>query len=480
MSSRNNGFYLLLVISVALHGWAQQSGTSQPTPPKPNSQQQQCAQMPGMQMPCPQNKQQQSKPAQAGNMQGMDHKNAPAMDMNEPPKTFVDEIQHHGTSGTTAEPNSTPTPMLMTMKGKWMLMFHGEAFLNTLQQSGPRGSDKVFSTNWLMPMAQRQLGPGTFTVRAMLSFEPGTVTDRFYPELFQQGETAFGKPIIDGQHPHDFIMELAALYDLKLGEQSLLSFYFAPMGDPAMGPTAYPHRASASENPIAALGHHLEDSTHIADDVVTVGLTHRIVRIEASGFHGREPDEFRWDIDSGKIDSWSTRLTVQPGQNWSTQYSFAHLTSPEDLHPEEDIQRMTASVMYNRPIANGNWASTLLWGRNRSLETGLVWNGYLAESTVRFAERNYLWGRIESVDRTSELLFRNQPEPPNFQENIIGRTQAYTAGYEHDFALIPHLATGTGAQFTVYSTPNTLRAQYGDHPVGAVVFLRVRPFGKER
>ena len=196
--------------------------------------------------------------------------------------------------------------------------------------------------------------------------------------------------------------------------------------------------------------------------------------------HGREPDEFRWDIDSGKIDSWSTRVTVQPGQNWSAQYSFAHLTSPEELHPEEDLQRMTASIMYNRPIANGNWASTLLWGRNRSIETGLVWNGYLAESTLHFAERNYVWGRIENVDRTNELLLRNQPEPPGFQENIIGRVQAYTAGYERDFDLIPHLATGIGAQLTAYSTPDALKAQYGSHPVGAVVFLRLRPFGKER
>ena len=60
-------------------------------------------------------------------------------------------------------------------------------------------------------------------------------------------------------------------------------------GDPAIGPIAYPHRASASENPLAALGHHQEDSTHIAEDVVTVGLTYRIARIEGSGFHGREP-----------------------------------------------------------------------------------------------------------------------------------------------------------------------------------------------
>ena len=190
-------------------------------------------------------------------------------------------------------------------------MFHGQVFLNALQQSGPSGADKVFSTNWFMPMAQTQLGPGTFTARVMLSLEPGTITPRYYPELLQQGETAFGKPIVNGQHPHDFIMELATLYDLKIGEQALLSFYFAPMGDPAMGPTAYPHRASASENPIAPLGHHLEDSTHVSDDVITAGFTYKRARIEASGFHGREPDEFRWDIDSGKVHSWSIRAHLK-------------------------------------------------------------------------------------------------------------------------------------------------------------------------
>ena len=395
------------------------------------------------------------------------------------PKTFIKAIEQHATSGTSAEPNSTPAPMLMAMRGKWMLMFHGEAFLNAIQQSGPRGSDKVFSTNWFMPMAQRSLGPGTFTARTMLSLEPATISQRFYPELFQQGETAFGRPIVDGQHPHDFIMELALLYDLRLSEHGLLSFYAAPVGDPAIGPTAYPHRASASEDPIATLGHHLQDSTHIADDVVTAGLTYKVARFEASGFHGREPGEFRWDIDSGKVNSWSVRATVNPAQNWSGQYSFAHLTSPEVLHPQEDLQRMTGSVMYNRPFTRGNWASTLLWGRNRSLESGLVWNGYLAESTVRFAERNYVWGRIENVDRTSELLLRNLPEPPTFQENIIGRVQAYTAGYDHDFSLIPHFATAIGAQLTIYSTPTTLTTLYGNHPVGAVIFARVRP-GSQR
>ena len=495
MSLGNKGCLCLVVglaLATVLNGFAQQQAgatneqsSNQSNQHQPTSEQQQ---LPGMQ------KEQRQKPdrqeqmpdiqhehKKQGSMQGMDHKQMPGMqmDMEEAPKTFVEAIMHHSTSGTSAEPNSTPMPMLMAMKGKWMFMFHGEAFLNLLQQSGSRGSDKVFATNWFMPMAQRELGPGTFTARAMLSFEPGTVTDRFYPELFQQGETAFGNPIVDGQHPHDFIMELAALYDLKLGENGLLSFYFAPMGDPAMGPTAYPHRASASEDPITPLGHHLQDSTHIADDVVTAGVTYKMARFEASGFHGREPDEFRWNIDSGKIDSWSLRATVNPAQNWSTQYSFAHLTSPEALHPNEDIDRMTASVMYNLPLAHGNWASTLLWGRNHSSE-GLTWNSYLAESTWRFAERNYIWGRIENVDRTSELLFRNQVEPINFEESIIGRVQAYSAGYDRDVDLIPHLATAIGAQLTVYSTPDSLKTQYGSHPVGTLVFLRIRPFGKGR
>src|SRR5215469_4292848 len=124
----------------------------------------------------------------------------------------------------------------------------------------------------------------------MISLEPATVTHRSYPELFQQGETAFGAPITDGQHPHDLFMELAALYDIKLGEHTLLSFYAAPVGDPAMGPVAYAHRASASEDPIATLGHHLQDSTHIAADVITAGFAYKSVRVEASGFHGREPD----------------------------------------------------------------------------------------------------------------------------------------------------------------------------------------------
>ena len=396
------------------------------------------------------------------------------MMMNMESDSLLQLIQHHATAGTDAEPDSTPGDMIMTMRRDWMLMFHGVAFLSDTQQTGPRGRDKLFSTNWIMPMAQRKLGNGRITFRTMLSFEPATVSQRQYPLLFQQGETAFGKPIVDGQHPHDFFMELAAMYDYRLGEKTLLSFYAAPVGDPALGPVAYPHRSSASENPVAALGHHLEDSTHISDDVITVGITHGALRLEASGFHGREPDEFRWNIDTGAIDSWSTRVTINPKQNWSAQYSIAQLHSLEELAPDEDVRRMTASVMYNRPFHNGNWASTLVWGRNQSLEDGNVGNGYLLESTVQFMNRNFAWTRIENVDRTNELLLGENPFPAGFKERYFTRLQAYTIGYDREVGDIPHLATAIGGQFTWYGVPNVLRATYGSHPVGITLFLRVR------
>ena len=421
--------------------------------------------------------QQQAPPCMPGmNMPGCE---GPGL-MTMHPQKFLQEIVSHTSSGTGAEPISTPAPMLMIRKDDWVLMFHANVFVLDEQQSSPQGADRLFSTNWFMPMAQRQLGAGVFTSRVMLSLEPATVTGERYPLLLQQGETAFGVPIADGQHPHNFVMEVAALYDLKLGDNSLLSFYFAPVGDPAIGPAAYAHRASALENPVAPLGHHQEDSTHISDDVVTVGLAYRIARIEASGFHGREPDEFRWDIDQGKIDSWSTRLTIEPGKNWSGQYSYARIKSLEALSPNEDQERMTASIMYNRPFHEGDWASTILWGRTRSIGGNSILDSYLFESTARFHAKNYLWTRIENAERSNELLLGENLLPPGFQEQPIGRVQTYTVGYDRDIEIVPHLASAIGAQVTTYGVPDILKPIYGARPAGVAIFLRLRPSGAEK
>ena len=406
--------------------------------------------------------------AQSMNMHQMD------MNMGGPAATLTANVLRHTTSGTSLEPGSTVPPMLMQMHRNWMLMLHGQASIAEQQQTGPRGHDKLFSANWIMPMAQRNWASSELTLRAMLSLEPATISGRYYPELFQQGETAFGKPIIDGQHPHNFFMEIAALYDYKLSENTVLSLYAAPVGDPALGPVAFPHRASASENPLAPLGHHLEDSTHIADEVLTGGVTWRKVHLEASGFHGREPGENRWIVAVGGLDSWSTRLTIAPTKGWEAQYSIGHLQSPEAQHPDEDVLRQTASISYHHTWQAASLDALALWGRNHTVDTPTNSNGYLFEATAHLQEkdkiaRHSLWTRIENVDRTTDLLGTSAPS----EESVIGRVQAYTGGYAHHLYSNKWSTYELGAQATFYNTPTPLRSLYGDHPAGVAALLNV-------
>ena len=382
-------------------------------------------------------------------------------------------------SGTSVNPASAPMEMYMVRAGSWNLMFHGVAFLNAVQQTGPRGADKVFSANWVMGMAEHRLGKGSVMFRAMLSLDPATTTERRYPELFQTGETAFGKPIADGQHPHDLFMELSLQYTRPLGEKTIFDLYLAPVGDPALGPVGFPHRASASELPQAALSHHLQDSSHIADEVITAGIQHGMFRVEASGFHGAEPDEGRWNIDHGAINSWSVRLTLTPTRNWSAQVSAGRLKKPEAAEPG-DIVRSTASVSYNRPFARGHWATSLIWGRNHKTPERRNLKSYLLESLVQFRQQNFLTGRIELLDR--DELFADRPDLRAQLEKTTGsvfRIAAYTLGYTRDFNLIRHLETGLGANFTMYAVPSALRPFYGERPASFYLFLRVRLKGNE-
>ena len=392
------------------------------------------------------------------------------MTMGGPAPTLKQNVLRHMGSGTSLEPDSSAPPMLMRMRGKWMDMLHGQVIVAEQQQTGPRGRDKFFSVNWLMLMAQRPTTHGQWTFVSMFSLEPATITGRYYPELFQQGETAFGKAIVDGQHPHDLFMELAGIYDRNLGERGLATLYAAPVGDPALGPEAFPHRASAESDPLAPLAHHLQDSTHISYDVLTGGLTWSRARIEASGFHGREPGENRWTMTAGGLDSWSTRLTVAPRKDWIAQYSIGHLHSPEALHPSEDILRQTASIAMHHSWTAIEMDTTAVWGRNHTIGTDVNANGYLLEAEMRLRARQSFWTRIENDDRTTDLL--GAAAPP--EETVIGRVQAYTGGYAHRVWSNGWSALELGAQWTLYTTPTRLLPLYGGHPAGVAVLLHWR------
>jgi hypothetical protein len=383
-------------------------------------------------------------------------------------------------SGTSVEPKTTSefVPMIHTSLGNWTFMFHGNGFLVDAQQSGPRGRDKLFSTNWFMPMVSRDYGRQTVMFRTMLSLEPATVSKRRYPELFQSGETAYGLPIVDGQHPHDLFMEIAGRYDFRMTERTGLYVYGGPVGDPALGPTAYPHRASASENPLAALAHHQEDSTHISNNVITVGFVGGPIQLEASTFHGQEPNENRWNIDGGRPDSFSSRLTIGVTKNLVGQFSMGRINNREELEPNLDTLRTTASVQHNFIFSGGHVSTSLIWGRNKDLpgDGARIFNAYTAESTVNFGSRNWLWTRIENVDRDRTLLVGERPAALDVEEDPIGRVQAYTFGYERDLPIRPSfLNIGLGAQVTTYGLPQQLKPIYGDHPATFVFFLHLRP-----
>jgi hypothetical protein len=378
-------------------------------------------------------------------------------------------------SGTSENPAGWPMPMIMTHFRNWNTLFMGLAFLSDIQQSGPLGADKLYSTNWFMATAEHRVGSnGAFQAALMLSLEPATVTDRRYPLLFQTGETAYGKPLADAQHPHDFIMSLEFQYAHQLAEDTTLDLYFAPVGDPALGPVAYPHRASSIELPQAPISHHLQDSTHIADDVVTVGLRLKSVKLEASGFYGSEPAENRWIIESGPLNSWSTRLWFFPTKNWAAQVSFGRIAHPEALETG-DQTRMTASLEYTRPMPSASWSSTLAWGHTHNTARLRDLNSYLAESVLPISRKNFLTGRFEVVDK--DELFTNAPVLEEHLDSLYGNTfriAAYTFGYTRDIDLFRHIETGVGANLSAYRLPDAIKPYYGAHPVGGNVFIRFR------
>lgn len=419
-------------------------------------------------------------------------------------------------SGTSQMPRSSPLWMLHRRVNNWSLMLGGQAFLIHTNQTGPRGRDKLFSANWFMPMAARRVGPGTLMLRSMFSLEPLTVTHRRYPMLFQGGETAFDIPIINGQHPHDFFMELGASYNWRVTERVALNFYGGPRGEPTLGPTAYPHRLSASESPLAVLAHHYQDSTHIASNVVAAGLTVGPVTLEASGFHGREPSEHRrWKLTNGPIDSFATRLTVNPTRQWSAQYSIGRINNRELTHPLRDTFRQSASLSHMRRLASGHWATTAIWGRSHDLAftqlpavlaaaaprpaaaatakdgsppdrrehsvlfptriPGYIYNSYLIESTALLRNKHWVWGRAESTDKDSLLLFREEPFVRLVEEQRYTRLQAFTLGYGHELPPITRgVCSSLGGQLTVHRTPANLAEIYGRRPLGIQVYLRTR------
>jgi hypothetical protein len=310
------------------------------------------------------------------------------------------------------------------------------------------------------------LGRGSILFREMFSAESLTAPHPGFPELFQTGETYHGEALVDHQHPHNVFSELALQYTYPINRKISWLFYGAASGEPALGPVAFMHRASASELPMAPLSHHLQDSTHTSFGVITTGLDVYRLRIEGSVFNGREPNEQRYGIQFAALNSWSARFSFAPTKNWTAQYSYGRLEHPEALETGSQ-RRQTTSVEYVRPFTKGSWATSLVWGRVHKEAVNRNLNSYLLETTVNFKTRNYAFSRLELVDK--DELFPGNPLLPSF------RIGAYTGGGAHDLIHSNLWQLALGADLTFYSKASALNAAYGDNPMSFEVFLRLRP-----
>jgi len=379
-------------------------------------------------------------------------------------------------SGTSWLPDTSPMHAAHFMVGEWTLMLHGRGFVQYDWQQGSRGGNQLGVTNWVMAAASRSLGGGRLELRGMLSVEPWTIGARGYPLLLQSGESYGGAPLHDRQHPHDLFMELAALYERPVVRDLALSFYVAAVGEPAVGPVAFPHRPSAADDPLAPISHHWQDGTHITFGVVTAGVFTRGVKLEGSWFNGREPDEQRtgFDYSGRKLDSYSVRMTANPGPRWSVSAWYAYLKSPEVLHPVESLHRYGAAALTTQPFGRrGRWASALIWGANDQIGAGQPSHSVVLESNLDLDGTNAVFGRVEYVRKSAQELVI-----PSVSPTVEYDVAALALGYRRTVGTFAGLAAGVGARGSVNLVPASLQPEYGSGtPVGLAVYVQLRPSG---
>lgn len=441
------------------------------------------APMPGMAQP--------ADTSHAHHMAGMDME---GMDMNMPGMSHAYSknlpMSRNG-SGTAWQPDQTPMYMAMQHRGPWMLMYHGAAFGRYTSQNfnhdGKRGQrSAVDGPNWFMTMAQRTVGErGLLNFSLMLSLDALTETRGGYPLLFQTGESYKGQPLIDKQHPHDLFSGLSVAYTHAFSEDVDLTAYLGYPGEPAVGPTAFMHRISAMPNPDAPLSHHWTDATHITYGVATLGLRYKQFKLEGSNFTGREPDQYRFDFDRPRADSWAARLNWNPSRELALQVSHAFIKSPEDLHPDEKVRRTTASVLHSRSWGDRHYlASSLVWGMNQG-HGAHAEHAVLAETNLTLGRPTF-YGRYEFVQKDSEELDFYVSGPNDQLLARVFNVHALTLGSSYRLASLggtrgPELSVG--GQLTGYFIPQTLQADryglgyygpgYGKLPLSASVYVRL-------
>ena len=371
-------------------------------------------------------------------------------------------------SGTSWLPAVAPMRGLHLGVSGWQVMVHGSVFGQFIQEFGPRGNYQLGSINWVMGDASRALAGGTFHARMMASAEYFTVTRAGYPQLLQVSQPYRGGTVTDRMHPHELLSEVAVMYDRPLGGDLRWSAYLAAVGEPALGPVAYLHRPSATNDPTAPLGHHAQDVTHESFGVATLGVFTPKIHVEASVFNGAHPNEVRTNFDyrGARFNSFAARVTVNPTPQWSMAGSAAYIPASSGAHSHDALHRVELSALH---VTRGS-ATSFIWGANVPTDTRRVLNTALVETNVALDERNTLFGRAEYVTRTAEelALVGSISEAVEIGSLALGYARRVGGRYG--------LAAWLGARGHVDRVPEQLQLFYGSRiPAGFLVYLQIKP-----
>jgi hypothetical protein len=408
-----------------------------------------------------------------------------AQHIHEPVSSMPALFEAREASGTSWLPDATTVHGVHHQWGSWEVMIHGNAFAQFIYEPGERhrtggfDNEQFSSANWGMLMGRRYLGRGRVGLRAMVSVEPWTVDRCGFLNFLATGEMCEGDQIHDRQHPHDVFMELAGDYDARLRGTLRWQIYAGLSGEPALGPAGFPHRLSATPNPIAPITHHWLDSTHVTFGLVTIGVSERRWKAEVSAFNGREPDDARADLDLAPLDSWSGRFTVLASPRLALQVSAGHLREAEadfPPQPRSDLTRGTASATYHVPLAEGMWATTAAYGVNAGPETisgaavDFTTHAGMVETSLTRGDRETWFGRFEVVGKPAHDLHAHEFTTRVF---TVAKVQG---GYVRYLKPWKGILAGAGGTVAASLLPPELAPRYGGRVAPMLgVFFVVRP-----
>ena len=307
---------------------------------------------------------------------------------------------------------------------EWRLFGRGAVFGIYTTETGPAQPRKqFFSTNWLEGHAERSFGRSSVEFHARVTAEPATIPDEGYPQLLQY----VSRDSIDRMSAHEFVEDAGVRFWLRA-----LRLDAAFAGAPPLGAEPYRQRGSSLDFPAAPLSYDVAESFKFARRIAGAAIDTRPLLIEGAVFHA--------GTTSGKIDSWSGRVTLRPRDAVALQVSHGKLSDAKE-------PVTSASATWSGP----RLAATAMWTKRDRLVA------YGAEGTLR-GRRHTVMARVESADR-----------PAGAFEPAQRRTTHLSLGYIFD--VVKRIGVGVA---TDYHTATGHLARYGHKPQSVHFFMRAR------